>query len=221
MGGAAGTGGSGGGPGGSGGSGGAGGTGGSGGRGGSGGTGGSAGSGGAGGAKDGGAAGGGPDGGSMFTFTGDFSMMGNRNCFKSGSTSNTGQRSPAVNWSGAPAGTMGFIVSLRDMSNMNVHWMACKIPATATGLPANVQANTLPMGAEQTAKWYGPGAPQVHQYQYKVWAMKNTNTNCAGLDQGQRNTLWMQLTSDQMGAKANVIDAKEIIAWGNSDAMCM
>jgi phosphatidylethanolamine-binding protein (PEBP) family uncharacterized protein len=157
----------------------------------------------------------------MFTFTGDFSMMGNRLCFKSGATRLTGQRSPKIDWSGAPAGTTHFVVSLRDMSNMNVHWIACNIPATATGLPAGLPNNAmLPAGAQQTGPWYGPGAGEVHQYQYKVWAMKSASTMCNGLAQGPRNTLWSDLRADEMGAKTRVIEAREIIAYGDQDANC-
>jgi hypothetical protein len=204
--------------------GGAGGTGG-GGRGGAGGTGGSAGSGGAGGsgggAKDGGAGSSGDGGSGMFTFTGDFAMMGNRLCFKSGATRLTGQKSPKLDWSGVPAGTTHLVVTLRDMSNMNVHWIACNIPTTATGLPAGLPNSMLPAGAQQSSAWYGPGAGEVHQYQYKVWAMKSASTMCNNLAQGPRNTLWSDLTADEKGAKTRVLDTREIIAYGDQDANCM
>jgi phosphatidylethanolamine-binding protein (PEBP) family uncharacterized protein len=157
----------------------------------------------------------------MFTFTGDFAMMGNRLCFKSGNTRLTGQKSPALNWSGAPAGTTHFVVSLRDNSNMNVHWIACNIPATAMGLPAGLPGAMLPAGAQQTSDWYGPGAGEVHQYQYKVWAMKSASTMCAGLAQAPRNTLWTNLRNDEMGPKNLVLDSREIIAYGDQSANCM
>jgi phosphatidylethanolamine-binding protein (PEBP) family uncharacterized protein len=196
-----------------------------GGRGGSGGAGGSAGSSGSGGsgggAKDGGAGSSGGDGGGSFTFTGDFAMMGNRLCWKSGNTSTTGQKSPKLDWSGVPAGTTHLVVTLRDYGNNNVHWIACNIPTTATGLPAGLPAAMLPAGAQQSSAWYGPGAPDVHEYHYKLWAMKSASTMCANLGQAPRNTLWSDLTADENGAKTRVLDSREIIAYGNQDAHCM
>jgi phosphatidylethanolamine-binding protein (PEBP) family uncharacterized protein len=159
----------------------------------------------------------------MFTFTGDFAMMGNRLCFKSGATRLTGQKSPKINWSGIPAGTTHLVVSLRDYGNSNVHWIACNIPVSATGLPAGLPGTNsqLPPGTQQTGDWYGPGAGEVHEYHYKLWAMKSPMTACSGLAQGPRNTLWTNLRNDEMGAKNLVLDSREIIAYGDQDANCM
>jgi phosphatidylethanolamine-binding protein (PEBP) family uncharacterized protein len=168
----------------------------------------------------GGGTGGGADAGA-FTFSGDFAMMGNRLCFKNGNTGGTGQKSPALNWSNAPSGTMSYVVSLRDNTNQNVHWIACNIPASATGLPAGLPNAMLPAGAQQADAWYGPGAPDVHQYQYKLWAMKVPMVSCANLAQGARNTFWSNLTKDEMGAKAQVLETREIVAYGNTKAECM
>jgi phosphatidylethanolamine-binding protein (PEBP) family uncharacterized protein len=160
----------------------------------------------------------------MFTFTGDFAMMGNRLCFKNGQTRLTGQKSPKLDWSGVPAGATHLVVTLRDMTNMNVHWVACNIPTSATGLPAGLPgaSSMLPAGTQQSSDWYGPGAgPPPHQYQYKVWAMKSASTMCNGLAQGPRNTLWTNLGNDEKGAKNMVLETREIIAWGDQSANCM
>jgi len=155
----------------------------------------------------------------MFTFSGDFGMMGNRLCFKNGSTANTGQRSPMLSWMNPPAGTMSFVVSLHDNTNGGTHWIACNIAPTATGLPANITVQGL-SGGQQSNTWYGPGAPMVDQYSYRVWAMKTNATMCNNLAQQARNNLWAMLNTDAMGAHANVIEFKEIIAYGNADAAC-
>jgi phosphatidylethanolamine-binding protein (PEBP) family uncharacterized protein len=146
-------------------------------------------------------------------------MMGNRLCFKSGSTANTGQRSPMLSWMNPPAGTMSFVVSLHDNTNGGTHWIACNIAPTAMGLPANITVQGL-SGGQQSSTWYGPGAPMVDQYSYRVWAMKTNATMCNNLAQQARNNLWAMLNADAMGAHANVIEFKEIIAYGNADAAC-
>jgi Raf kinase inhibitor-like YbhB/YbcL family protein len=60
--------------------------------------------------------------------------------------------SPAIDWTGVPAGTQSFAIAFHDLSNINgqspfTHWVMWNIPGTSTGLPAG-----LPAGAE-------PGVP--------------------------------------------------------------
>jgi Raf kinase inhibitor-like YbhB/YbcL family protein len=135
---------------------------------------------GTGGAGSGGAGAGGADAGSPdmapttggpFTIKGDFLDKGTYLCFKKGNTRNTGQKSPEITWTGVPAGTKSLAVSLKDLSNDGVHWVAWNLPATATGLPAGLPATALPAGASQDKEWYGPGA-DLHKYEYQVWALK-------------------------------------------------
>jgi Raf kinase inhibitor-like YbhB/YbcL family protein len=101
----------------------------------------------------------------------------------------TGQNiSPALAWSGAPAGTKSFAVTIYDPDAPTGsgwwHWVVYNIPSTATGLPAgagDATKNLLPAGAVQgntdfgTAGYGGPCPPpgsKTHHYQITVYALK-------------------------------------------------
>lgn len=64
--------------------------------------------------------------------------------------------SPALEWSGAPADTRSFAIAFHDLSNIAgqspfTHWVMWNIPATSTGLPAELPAGTEPgVPAENT-----------------------------------------------------------------------
>jgi Raf kinase inhibitor-like YbhB/YbcL family protein len=94
--------------------------------------------------------------------------------------------SPALNWTGTPAGTQSFVLIMHDLDVMvgkgtgdNLHWLAFNIPATATSLPQNVPTTaTLPDGTIQIRRgnsygYGGPGAPApiYHHYVFEVWAL--------------------------------------------------
>jgi phosphatidylethanolamine-binding protein (PEBP) family uncharacterized protein len=52
--------------------------------------------------------------------------------------------SPQIDWVGAPAGTQSFAIALHDLSNPFGHWVVWNIPASATGLPAELPRGTSP-----------------------------------------------------------------------------
>ena len=99
-----------------------------------------------------------------------------------------GDVSPALHWSGAPAGTESFAVTIYDPDAPTGsgwwHWAVFNIPATVTSLPANAGAadsHTLPAGAVQARtdfgfSNYGGPCPPVgdapHHYQVTVYALK-------------------------------------------------
>lgn len=105
--------------------------------------------------------------------------------------------SPALSWTGAPAGTRSFAVILRDPDANNfVHWVIYNIPGNATGLPEGVAAGASvtapasiagavqgPMGMRQT-NYFGPrppaGAP--HRYIFTVYALDLAPSQAAGLN---------------------------------------
>src|SRR5579883_2535308 len=73
--------------------------------------------------------------------------------------------SPALSWSGAPAGTKSFALTVYDPDAPTGsgwwHWVVFNIPANATGLPKNagdVKSNLAPAGSVQSRTDFGtPG----------------------------------------------------------------
>jgi Raf kinase inhibitor-like YbhB/YbcL family protein len=100
-----------------------------------------------------------------------------------------GNESPPLRWSGAPAGTLSFVVTLFDKDEHSSpsgwwHWIVYDIPGQADSLPAGAGAllsTRLPRGAIQgrtdlgTDAYHGPcpakgDAP--HRYVFTVYALK-------------------------------------------------
>lgn len=94
--------------------------------------------------------------------------------------------SPALSWTGTPAGTQSFVLVMHDLDVLvgkgtsdNLHWLAFNIPGTATSLPQNVPTTaTLPDGTIQPRNrnsygFQGPGAPApiYHHYVFELWAL--------------------------------------------------
>ncbi len=94
--------------------------------------------------------------------------------------------SPALMWSGAPAGTKQFALVCDDpdvpMPGGFVHWVIYKIAGTATGLPAELPMGatlTEPAGAIQGPSGFrqmgyrGPAPPpgKPHHYTFTVYAL--------------------------------------------------
>ena len=95
--------------------------------------------------------------------------------------------SPALSWSGAPAGTKSFAVSMYDPDAPTGsgfwHWVVFNIPAGTTSIPKNagdVKAKLMPEGAIQsrndisTDGWIGPCPPAdgtSHRYIFTVFAV--------------------------------------------------
>ncbi len=100
----------------------------------------------------------------------------------------TGQNiSPALNWSGAPAGTKSFAVTVYDPDAPTGsgwwHWMVYDIPATSSSIPAGAgnAGKGLPAGSQQgmtdfgAKNWGGPCPPpgdKPHHYIFTVFALK-------------------------------------------------
>ncbi len=95
-------------------------------------------------------------------------------------------QSPPLAWVNAPTGTQSFAVVMTDLSlttSSNFHWVIYDMPATATGLTANVAAQasiTMPFAAKQskasfgTAYGYYPPCPPsgtTHRYELKLYAV--------------------------------------------------
>ena len=94
--------------------------------------------------------------------------------------------SPAIQWSGAPAGTASFVLLFHDADTLvpnstdgTLHWLVWNIPGTANGLPqAMPDGFELPDGTRQISasgsRYRGPGAPAagpLHHYILELYAL--------------------------------------------------
>lgn len=95
--------------------------------------------------------------------------------------------SPALQWSGAPAGTKSFVLMMHDPDAPTGsgfwHWVVYDIPASATSLPAGAGAaggQGLPPGAiagrtDFGTHEYGGAAPPpghgMHRYEFRLFAV--------------------------------------------------
>jgi Raf kinase inhibitor-like YbhB/YbcL family protein len=106
-------------------------------------------------------------------------------------------RSPALRWSGAPAGTRSFALTLFDPDAGGGagfwHWLVLDIPAGTSALPEDVgSGNGLPSGTVQAANSFGeagyggacpPPGSGIHHYEFALYALGtaripfNTYTN--------------------------------------------
>lgn len=99
-----------------------------------------------------------------------------------------GNTSPALSWSGAPAGTKSFAVTVYDPDAPTGsgwwHWVIVDLPATTTALPAgtgDASGAKVPRGALQLNTDYGkpgyggacpPAGDAPHRYVFTLYALK-------------------------------------------------
>jgi Raf kinase inhibitor-like YbhB/YbcL family protein len=94
--------------------------------------------------------------------------------------------SPALEWSGVPAGAAGLALIVDDPDAPDpkspkmtwVHWVLYNVPASASGLPEGVDPADLPAGTLQGLNdwkrtgWGGPCPPiGRHRYFFKLYAL--------------------------------------------------
>ncbi len=94
--------------------------------------------------------------------------------------------SPALAWSGVPAGTRALALIVDDPDAPDpkapkmtwVHWVLYDLPPTATDLPEDVQPADLPSGTREGVNdWkrtgYGGPCPPIgrHRYFFKLYAL--------------------------------------------------
>ena len=105
--------------------------------------------------------------------------------------------SPALRWSGAPAGTQSFALLVHDPDAPTGgagwwHWLVVNIPASATELhkdAGKADGSTLPAGFAQIATdfggpgWGGPCPPvgdKAHRYNFTLYALKTDRLDVSG-----------------------------------------
>ena len=97
--------------------------------------------------------------------------------------------SPALNWSGAPAGTRSLVLIVDDPDAPDpaapqltwVHWVLYNLPADTQALPEGITAPALPPGTREGINdWkragYGGPCPPIgrHRYFHKLYALDTT-----------------------------------------------
>ena len=98
--------------------------------------------------------------------------------------------SPALSWSGVPAGAKSLVLMMEDPDAASpkpfVHWLVANIPATQTSLPASLPKTDALAGlggavhgSNHTGKagYYGPHPPPEeppHRYHFQVFALDTT-----------------------------------------------
>jgi Raf kinase inhibitor-like YbhB/YbcL family protein len=99
-----------------------------------------------------------------------------------------GNVSPRLEWSGAPAGTQSFALTVYDPDAPTGsgfwHWVVVNIPPAASGLPrgaGTADGKTLPAGSQQVATDFGvpgfggpcpPPGDKPHRYIFTLFALK-------------------------------------------------
>ena len=122
--------------------------------------------------------------------------------------------SPPLTWSGAPAGTKSFALTVDDPDAPDpaapkmtwVHWVLYNIDSKAAGLPEAVKAAALPSGTREGVNdWgrasYGGPCPPVgrHRYFHKLYALVTVlpdlkRPNKAALEQAMHGHVLAQAT---------------------------
>lgn len=88
-------------------------------------------------------------------------------------------RSPALQWRGAPHGTTSFAVIVHDadapVAGGFYHWVLYNLPVTAQGLTPNVKLATDQLGRNSTGAvgYFGPCPPPgpAHHYTFTIYAL--------------------------------------------------
>jgi len=106
-----------------------------------------------------------------------------------------GNVSPSLSWSGAPAGTQSYAMTVYDPDAPTGsgwwHWVVINIPATATGIAKGagvVDSKVLPIGSQQVRTDFGQGAyggpcppagDKPHRYIFTLYALKVSKLDVA------------------------------------------
>ena len=124
------------------------------------------------------------------------------------------QISPALSWTNVPAGTVSFVLHMRDpdvarnrTTEDQVHWLVWNIPGSATGLPENVPKGPMRDGMRQISAsgevYRGPGAPAsgpLHHYTFELYALDTAVDLPPGADAwATRTAVWKAMEGHILG----------------------
>jgi phosphatidylethanolamine-binding protein (PEBP) family uncharacterized protein len=147
-----------------------------------------------------------------------------RNCYPPGANDN-GNKSPKMDWGPTPPGTMSWVLTTEDKSDMGPHQVVCNIPVSVVGQPADVKA-MIPAGAESGTRhnkpgnmWYGPGAGNVRQYEVRIWAIATDKLAGGCKDSAGAVAAFRYLRQNQNN-KQVVIATDGKTFWGNRTGAC-
>ena len=129
-----------------------------------------------------------------------------------------GNMSPQLSWTNAPAGTMGFAITMYDKDAPTGsgwwHWVVYDLPASTTALPQGAgdpAKGFMPAGAKQGQTDFGmpgyggpcpPPGDRPHQYVITVYALK---TDKLGVDASASPAVVGQNLNAQALAKASIV----------------
>jgi Raf kinase inhibitor-like YbhB/YbcL family protein len=130
-----------------------------------------------------------------------------------------GNLSPPLSWSGAPAGTKSYIVTLYDPDDRDNpsgwwHWVAYDIPATTTSLPAGAgveRSTKLPAGTRQGRSdlgkmaYHGPcpdKGDKPHRYTFTVYALDVAQLP---VDEGASGAMVVETAQDHLLGKGILV----------------
>lgn len=96
--------------------------------------------------------------------------------------------SPALSWSGAPAGTKALALIVHDpdapLAGGFTHWILVDLPGTATSIPAAVPVgDAIAGGGAQPVAYRGmcpPVGASAHHYHFRLYALDGTLVAAAG-----------------------------------------
>ena len=112
--------------------------------------------------------------------------------------------SPALSWTGAPAATKSFAVTVFDPDAHGGwwHWTVFDIPASVGSMPAGAASGAgLPQGAAQGENDFGdavyggacpPPGSGTHHYEFTVWALPMADAPFAAGSKSEDVAAWLK-----------------------------
>ena len=125
--------------------------------------------------------------------------------------------SPALSWSGAPAATKSFVLTMIDVDvkpDQWSHWVVVGLPASVMSLPHGV--TSLPGGAKAIvsnfgdAAFAGPCPPKgtgLHHYEFTIWALPTLEVSLANDEKATTLTALLSKTALDRASFVGLVSA--------------